>query len=196
MITFLFYHNGSTQLTKQWWFVFCRKFKLIFRLNQDAVCNSLKEIEPHFYTKLPRWRKTRMHIHHQLIFLLSTKIGKQFVHNTDLCKKSWKIFTVVFKSLLSNFTLSCVIFVNSLWYYNYTLYKNPGFWLDDVYIFMASIPRLMPSEKRRKRRRRLKDSRHNSLDTETIMDFFSGGGGSVDFSNKYDDLNICENKYT
>ena len=38
--------------------------------------------------------------------------------------------------------------------------------------------------------------RRNSLDTETIIDFFFGGGGSVDFSNKQDYLNICENKYT
>jgi hypothetical protein len=30
-------------------------------------------------------------------------------------------------------------------------------WLDDVYIFMASIPQLMPSERRRKRRHKLKD---------------------------------------
>ena len=39
--------------------------------------------------------------------------------------------------------------------------------------------------------------RHNSLDMETIVDFFSGGG-SDDFSNKYryDYLNICEIKYT
>ena len=32
------------------------------------------------------------------------------------------------------------------------------------------------------------------MDTEAIVDFFSGG--SVDISNKYDYLNICENKYT
>jgi hypothetical protein len=33
------------------------------------------------------------------------------------------------------------------------------------------------------------------VDAETIIDFFSGRGGSVDFSNKYDYLNICENEY-